>query len=192
MRIAVFAPEGCGNALSKKLLLAYTGLLAEGTSLPFERAGKACRYEACHGMGLWPIVADARKYDWFMLVTRSPVHSAYSVWRRMGRRGANPNGHWTRGYTDEGIIETIIWQQLAGRRMLEMMDRLNVPHFRTTYGELVNFPGRTILDAVSTIPAATYDKAQQCEVANKNDNRWKEDEIFVKTWARYESLFSCT
>jgi hypothetical protein len=188
MRIAVFAPEGCGNALSKELLRACTGLEAEGASLPFERAGKACRYESCHGMGLWPIPADVRKYDWFLLVTRSPVHSCYSVWRRMGRRGANPNGHWTRGYTDEGIIETIIWQQLAARRMLEMMDLSSVPHAEVTYGDLVNTP--RIITSYLPSDIETIPDFQVPEIRNANDNRWKEDEIFVQMWNRYKDIFN--
>ncbi len=189
MRIAVFAPEGCGNALSKELLRCC-GDITEigGASLPFERAGKACRYEACHHMGLWPVVADVRRYDCFLLITRSAVHSTYSAFRRMGY---NVEGYKTRGYTTEGRIETIIWQQLAGRAMLEMMDRTEVPHARVTYGNLVNEPLGTLrtiyanweVDFPSSVDISSV------QIANKNDNRWKEHETFVRVWSRYADFF---
>jgi hypothetical protein len=106
----------------------------------------------------------------------------------MGRRGANPNGHWTRGYTDEGIIETIIWQQLAARRMLEMMDLSSVPHADVTYGDLVNTP--RIITSYLPSGIETIPDFQVPEIRNANDNRWKEDEVFVQMWNRYKDIFN--
>ena len=71
LTIAVYSPEGGGNALIKQLLkfLPFE-MIVGGTSLPFERAGKACRYVECHWMGLWPVVCDIRKFDFAILNMR--------------------------------------------------------------------------------------------------------------------------
>ena len=190
-KVLVVAPEGGGNHLLQGLIRTHPSLgvfdvLAK--SLPSIRLGywdEVSVDERFKGLSFWIPVQYLKKADKVVLSTRSPVHAAYSAWKRFG------------GCT-RGGLETCIWYQLMAPQYIKMLELSPYHTMTTSYESLVeNTKGE--LSRVATFlglptnwdydnfTTAGYDWGS---VVNRNDNRWKEDKTFYETWNKYKEMFN--
>lgn len=190
-KVLVMASEGGGNHLLVGLLSSHPQLKPEDVLLKSMADGRLGHWLAvpvppeCAGVGFWVPISFLGKVDKTVLSTRSPVHAAFSSWKRFGSQ-------------TEGGIPMCFWYQLASRYYIRLLELSPYPTITTSYervvqdtkGELARIATFLGLDPVWDFNVeGTRPYFDWKEVINRNDDRWKEDKEFCKEWDRYKELF---